>query len=253
MSNGWDLYKTLFLSLEREDGLCSRLRSLSGAMVMAQVVGKPFEFSWRPSSSCNDRIDRLFEGDWPVVFSQPGGSFRLNGIVPLYPRAQHYHGPVKDLISADDFRLKVNELQRSWQPIDIVRNRLHLVERRFGPLANMAGFHIRRTDMELRRKKGTTLDEWVERVAKVQHITKIEQVYVATCCGEVHQHLRRVYGDKIAFGVEHFDRSAPGDFRQTGMQDALVDLYALAKTATSLGNDTSCFFQHARRISEWHR
>ena len=92
-------------------------------------------------------------------------------------------------------------------------------------------------------------DEVIQEAVVAQNIAILRRVlarepdvrfYLATDDPETERHFRRTFGDRIDVLAKSVHGTAARGSAQ-GMQDAVVDLYRLARTRAILGNDHSTF------------
>lgn len=125
-------------------------------------------------------------------------------------------------------------------PTEFLRNKISEVTGQFN---QTIGVHIRRSDHDL-AIQNSGLNKFKEAMNRELHRNNKHTFFLATDCKETENELKKAYPGKIiSFQKQSYNRNSTA-----GIQDALVDLYCLSKTAKVLGSYFSSFSQVAAEI-----
>jgi hypothetical protein len=246
-------YDSLHVGLWAE-GLCARLRSLSGVATVAKLLGKPYSVAWAADKEvCKAGLDNLLIGDWRCEPHPPEGSLDVNGVIPQCADGQEYYPLVETFLSRDEFIKLMVSIRKSWRPVAGIQARIDELQDKHGPAEGMIGLHIRRTDMEPWLKKdGFYVPNWAWAHLGRSRARKYgKKVYVATCCGTAHSNMRSRLGKRLfVSNGANFDQTVEGDHRQTSVAAALVDVYMLAGCYKLYGTPRSSFTRYAGSLMD---
>ncbi|MFW6038988.1 MAG: hypothetical protein ACOC9P_00745 [bacterium] len=104
------------------------------------------------------------------------------------------------------------------------------------------GVHIRRTD-NVRAIEASPLERFIEAIDEEIDRHAQAKFFLATDCAQTEATLRTRYGDRlIAYDKDRSRKTTQG------VQDAVIDLYALARTAKVFGSHWSSFTDSAAQI-----
>jgi hypothetical protein len=239
-------------------GLGNRMRAIASGVALAREIGRPMRVIWVRSKGMQCRFDALFE---PI----PG--------VPVLERTPQPHrilrrfaihlGKYSHLVQQPDIkrmrgeRSEWREIARRRSPyistydgfyrcrhdLEIFRPRAPLqreIERTtagFGP--HTVGVHIRRGDHDRARQRSPTA-AFIERMAADDLAARF---FLATDSPAEESALSSHFPGRV---ITY--RKASGRDSAAGIQGALVELYALARTSRILGSYSSSFSETAAEI-----
>jgi hypothetical protein len=142
---------------------------------------------------------------------------------------------------------------RGWRPVEAIRDQVAQIASGFGD--HTFGVHIRRGDAvrapqvanQYRRSSDAAF------VASMDRITRLRprsSFFLATDCEATQQRFQERYGDRILTNpAKRFVPSIPGAAK-ANQRDAVIDLFALARTRTILGSYYSTFSKTAAAIGD---
>jgi hypothetical protein len=143
--------------------------------------------------------------------------------------------------TCQEFGHNLEEFQ-SFAPIFSLRQKILALEKRFRP--QTIGIHIRRTDHRHSIEMSPTM-LFIEKIdAEIDRNADV-LFYLATDDVDVELEFRRRYGERVLTHAKEFSRQTVA-----GIQDAVVDLFCLSKTAEIHGSYWSSFSDVAARIGK---
>lgn len=130
----------------------------------------------------------------------------------------------------------------SFIPITELQERINKRCRNF--TTHTVGIHIRRTDNIISTKESPT-ELFVLRMKKEIEKNKEVRFYLASDSQEEKERLIAIFGDRIFTEKKPTSRDSP-----EGIQEALVELYALSRTQIILGSHYSSYSETAAEIGK---
>jgi hypothetical protein len=261
--------------LEPQSGLANRMRVVASGLQLQKQVGGDLLCLWLRNDLLNAPFEALFESipGWEIQpaarrFKFVQASRRSRPFTMALAQIINRMLGVDFCIAEPDFenwlwKNKVNladvarehgtlyiqtcqefghnqEEFRNFAPIPALRHKIHALEKRFRP--QTIGIHIRRTDHRLSIEMSPTR-LFIEKIDA--EITRDANAlfYLSTDDADVEQEFRRRYGERILTHAKEFSRQTAA-----GIQDAVVDLFCLSKTAAIYGSYWSSFSDVAARI-----
>jgi hypothetical protein len=237
-------------------GLCNRLLNLAGCMRLAEVLKRKLVLHWPADSELGCTFDALFENEIePFDMRHAYDLLHTQKAVTVYEtsrkRRPHYR-----LVSRSDNahmivvkgwgspRLRwelpgkaqnARPYLRSLVPVAALRARIAAEP----ALEEAIGVHVRRVNVPATFQR-SRVEDYLLIVRRVLARRPEMRFHLATDDADTEQRFRDAFGERIVtlpksvYGAAA--RSGP-----EGMQDAVVDLYRLARTRAILGNDHSTF------------
>ena len=257
------------ISLAPLYGLCNRMRAVDSAVSLCRNIDSPLKVYWVKASNMNCAFMDLFEPIPGVEVIERDPSFALmDSETKLYhPRLQKLL-PDWTVLNHNDIKSLTYELGFDFRRLK-GRNVLMASFVRFFPTANMydifvpikplqqrieeetalfhqhtIGIHIRRTD----HKESITYSpiELFERAIEKEIALNPEvNFYLASDCSDTKQQLYRKFGERIITNFDKSDRTT-----KEGIQQALVELYALSRTQKIVASYRSSFSHTAASIND---
>jgi hypothetical protein len=186
------------------------------------------------------------------------------GLAAVFDTSSHpvvtYWGfrPCQDLLAPEDRRRVLPGFDRdfeaelrAWRPVRAIRERVAELAGAFSE--ETVGVHVRRGDAfrhprlaeQFRRSSDTAFMARMDRIAQSRPNSSF---FLATDCFDTQQRFQDRYGSLILTNPEkRFVPSIPGA-PKANQHDAVVDLFALARTRTILGNYYSTFSRTAAAL-----
>ncbi len=181
--------------------------------------------------------DRLYQKQQFAHFS----SFRHSFIEKVAEQWNTLMHSESDIYISSFYEFYPNEgLEAAFQPTDYLQEKIENLARQFGEITY--GLHIRRGDHQ----------QAIEKSPLAAFITLMEQeliqkpqltFFLATDSNEVEVSLKAKFKDKIITRPKHLSRKSI-----QGMQDAVIDLFALSRTQKVFGSYWSSFSEMSARI-----
>ena len=267
-------------------GLGNRVRVIASFELLARYTGRAFRVCWAPSDGFSDEtLDELFENEFDQVdaveFTRSGDrSLRLDrfrgtpGDASGEPktsvealrdgRAQPivtYEGcfrldgalrpPLPDLPTTFDAEYRT--AVRSWRPVEPIRNSVDAISRQFD--SSTVGVHARRGDAlhhkeTKTRARCSTDGAFFRRMDVLLAADSSVRFFLATDCEVTEARFVDRYGDRIQ--TNDAKRFVPShvDGPKENQRDAVIDLFALARTQMILGSYASSFSEVAGAIGD---
>ena len=255
-------------------GLCNRMRVMASAYACARALGCPARVLWNwRSKDCKVRFHDLFQAvDLPMLTVEETGapycqkqSWR-HLLLPSILRKLHYtkvyenynfrtggsRPSLEDQIRADrpGGRIAVYSMHQSgpnfplgtmFRPVPAIARQVEaLVPSDGGPFV---GVHIRRTD-HVEAIKHASVDKYERLMEEEVGRNPETRFYLATDDGEVKRRLLERFGpERIVTAQLDLSRDS-----KTGMEGAVVDLFALSRTDKIIGSYYSSYSEIAAEL-----
>jgi hypothetical protein len=249
-----------FLTVEPTGGLANRMRVVDSAASLAEERGLALTVHWTRTSDLNARFAELFEplpgvrvrehawttsrlwrvsarllGYYRPYVDQAGLERRMKSGVGVGDLAV---GPRAFLITCSRF-VAVPGPARRWVPVRDLRHELDRVTRAFDSAT--LGIHIRRRDFPEGRESPTEgFMTWMKAELRQNPATRF---FLATDSLAEERTLAEAFPGRLITRPKNYDRNRP-----EGVRDALIDLYALARTRRIAGTHSSSFSEVAGEI-----
>jgi hypothetical protein len=261
-----------------EGGLGNRVRVLASAMALQEQYGCDMHCIWqRQEQVLNASFLSLFE---PIQGLRIASTLpQLNGLRPVFSRYRWrrlwlqglnrlqgidrylyedsgHPGAIADALpDATRFLRSGHVLIRTWQafadfsrylhrfqPTSSLRARVDSITSSFD--SNVVGVHIRRGDHETSKRFSPLegFQAWID-----GHLQERPSARFFLCSDdeEVHAHFSRLFGSRILAPDRLLSRNSV-----EGVQDAVVDLYALSRTSLIVGSYHSSFSELAALLGQ---
>lgn len=243
---------------------------MDAAMALSHRSGTPLRVYWESNASLNCPFHNLFlpipaielvEGlPWTSRLLLRFGRFHVLGkTIGFFTRTAYYHHDENARLEQDvaserlhSFRRShiisfarfhtAPENYRSFRPLPKLEARIEKISSAFDPWT--IGVHIRRTDNAnaISVSKTRLFQEAMEEAIRKEPRTRF---YLATDSTETKQEMMSHFGERILTGEVPVDRGST-----EGMQHALVELYALSRTAYLFKSHFSSFSRTAAEIGD---
>jgi hypothetical protein len=251
------------------NGLSNRMRAIDSAIALIDDLGTNLEIYWAEEDGMRCQFDDLFD---PIPHDSV--SIITSQSLPLRLRKslkKHLYFPTilrkinsyiffeavqNAELSTFDFskiQSEQNIIIRSWSrfyensnqykllvPIQSIRERIEVRCNSFDE--HTVGVHIRRTDnvKSINKSPNSLFVDAMKLEIEKEPLTNF---YLATDCDETKQYFRDIFGDKILSAKDAATRD-----NVKGIQDAVVELYSLARTQKIYGSFWSSFSKTASHI-----
>lgn len=263
--------------VQPKGGLGNRLRVVALGRWLGSVTGREVRLIWHKGSEWNAGFSDLFQVPDGLTLQNSGirdfilsagqslrdrltgnGSrllpasfcgFRLIGDSDLR-QFQQGKEDILDVISKNPFVyiqtcLGFGGIPVSWYQIELVgplQKEVEAVVRQFAP--HTLGLHIRRTDNQA---SITKTPDWlfIQRIQEELKTFPDACFFLCTDDQATETRLKSLFGNQIQTRPKNFSRKSPD-----GARDAVVDLWALAKTQRIIGSYWSSFSELAHRIGQ---
>jgi len=133
-----------------------------------------------------------------------------------------------------------NGLSNKFKPTASLQNRIKVSTSAFNK--NTIGLHLRRTD-HMDAINVSSTEKFIQYIEKELKENDNTNFFLATDSAKEEEKLRSLFGHKIISNQSDISRNSVA-----GIQDALVDLYCLAKTKKIYGSFKSSFSETAAQI-----
>lgn len=234
-------YTSLFFHAYHE-GLAGSLRAIAGAVMVSRHFNLPLHLQWSSRDACPGEIADWFESDdWTLVGAKQHKSFSLHGVgllagaSPTYVAHLHI---LKDVMTREDFDAQAGDVVRDWRLKPDLQKKLHTLQTSF-KLSQRVGIHIRRTDKTHHAKRLGWDFADSDVFAKIDAADPSQKFFLATCGPTASSVFRAAYPGRIA--VAPYSFLPKGNKRRTPTEDAVIDMYALARCKALWGSQGSCF------------
>jgi hypothetical protein len=177
------------------------------------------------------------------------------------PPVVSYRGfrPAHELLAPEDrrrvlpgFDREFEAELRAWRPVPAIRERVDDLAGTFD--GETVGVHIRRGDAAvhprlLEQYSRSTDAAFMRRMDRIVRSRPERTFFLATDCQETQRRFQERYGSRILTNPDkRFVASIP-DAPKANQHDAVVDLFALARTSTILGSHYSTFSSTAATLA----
>lgn len=247
------------LHLIPEGGLSNRLRVVASALSFTSTAQLPLRVHWMRTPDFNAGFSQLFEtGQLGFELREWGGSrpyklveraieslARLAG-VSVWGDAQT-HISAFDVARFSEVLGQGRVLMRTNYPLGTAGKALYgrfvpvaplraLIERQLGDGEAPVGVHVRRGD-HVKATQRSTLDGFIQAMQAEVDLKAETRFFVATDDPASLQALQQRFGER----VRHYPKRALARNDPRALEDAVVDLYTLARTRKLLGSYWSSF------------
>lgn len=257
-------------------GLANRMKGIDSAVALAQDVQTELRIIWYKDQGLNCRFDQLFQPLGIPNIKLKEASFtdfflydrprRKNFWMPRLFQALKFHSCFYEekttallhknfdfkqwythknayIASCVYFYPQNNKKRFSiFKPLPALQQRIETITQPFN--ASTWGIHIRRTDNITSIAESPT-DEFIIRMQEQISRDKKSLFYLATDSEEDKQRLKEMFKERLITSGKQAERNS-----LAGMEDALVELYALSKTAKIIGSAKSSYSETAAQISD---
>lgn len=253
------------LHLIPEGGLSNRLRVVGSALAIATGAGVPVRVHWMRTADFNASFARLFEVEaLGFELSEWGGSVAhkvvervLERLVPLAGVAVLGDAQThRNAFDASRFRerlMKGRMLLRTNYPLgNAVENYKRfvpvaalraLIDQQVGDGEAMVGVHVRRGD-HTKATERSTLERFMQAMQAEVEARSATRFFVATDDPTSLRALQQRFGSR----VHHYPKRALARNDPRALEDAVVDLYTLARSSRLLGSYWSSFSDMAHHL-----
>ena len=265
------------LTLVPVGGLANRMKAIDAAIQLISGTDLALKIYWFRDKGLNCRFDQLFQPlDLPQVSLIEATSFdsfsydrprKRNLYIPRFFQLFYFDDCVYEAEATErmyqhfDFRSwAINKrtylascvyffppapdarLFQIFHPVPALQQRIDEVSRTFGN--RCVGVHIRRTD-NLSSINESPTKMFVDRMQMMIQSDKDTCFYLASDSPEEKSKMKATFGERILTSVTDLSRNSV-----QGIQDALVELYALSKTKMILGSVKSSYSETAAQIGQ---
>lgn len=269
--------KSSSLTLVPVGGLANRMKAIDAAIQLISGTDLALKIYWFRDKGLNCRFDQLFQPlDLPQVSLIEATSFdsfsydrprKRNLYIPRFFQSFYFDDCVYEAEATErmyqhfDFRSwAINKrtylascvyffppapdtrLFQFFHPVPALQQRIDEVSRTFGN--RCVGVHIRRTD-NLSSINESPTKLFVDRMQMMIQSDKDTCFYLASDSSEEKSKMKAIFGERILTSVTDLSRNSV-----QGIQDALVELYALSKTEMILGSVKSSYSETAAQIGQ---
>lgn len=261
------------ITLRPVGGLCNRLRAISTMIELCFEIKQDLEICWQNNDELNADFGDLFvpiqykdinisfikSGQHDLKFSDRQMNYlrqkTYNRLLKIYQyfhfdKVLHTSDTLKLLKAGNDFKFLENYKNPyivSWskfsskgvrkdffQPIPKVQRLIDKQTKNFNK--HTIGLHIRRADHATAIKE-SPLEMFIDKMEENIDKNQETNFFLATDSSDVKQKLNQKFGKKIITQNEKdADRGS-----KNGMEEAVVDLFALASTKQIYGSSSSSF------------
>ena len=273
------------LIVKPHGGLSNRVRVIASFQLLARYTDRAFRVCWAPSEGfSNETLDELFDNEFDQVdlaeyarsadqgprlerFKTHRGD--ASGVSAISIAAMSGLGAEPILTYTGCFRLDVALRQlpdlpasfeseyrtavRTWRPVESIRASVDSIARHFD--SSTIGVHARRGDalvdpVNRGKARRSTDAAFFRRMDALLTTNRRTRFFLATDSEDTEARFLNRYGDRIH--TNDAKRFVPSDFLEPkeNQRDAVVDLFALARTNSILGSNASSFSQLAGAIGD---
>ena len=245
------------------NGLCNRVRAISSAVQLGQQTGHKIVVFWVASSECGCRFDDLFEphaGIARVIELNTGFIHRqLARLARALMKLARFRGFSQVDVERSFQDKAVWEQQARNRSLALFthsdfydpeadltafRPKPHLVEKLEDlHLEKRIGLHIRGQD-NIPSKQNSPPEKFKALLDAKLEADSSQKFFLATDEAHVEQEFLECYGENL---IIH-DKSDRSRGTVMGIQDALIDLYALSRCTKIYGSHRSSFSEIAARM-----
>ncbi|MEO0701002.1 MAG: hypothetical protein AAFV31_19030 [Pseudomonadota bacterium] len=249
------------LTIEPHGGICNRLFALHSAHCLARDTGQDLRVLWNISPDLGAKFEDLFTVPSvvdrlisivrfpPSDLAKVRQKLRLLSIWPPLRRDFGWREVIQMQLDGVDFpaiaRRKNAHIEAvslfyagrepffPFQPSEPLAKRIDEEAKGF---EDLVGVHIRRTD-NVKSKEQSPTERFIEEMQKILAETPSQRFFLATDDPAEIGQLKDAFPDRIETRpVKSVDRSD-----RAALEDAVVDLYCLARTKKVLGSGNSTF------------
>lgn len=237
-------------------GLCNRLRALCSYLVVSMIFEVPLIMCWVPSQECEAQFDELYEELCPAIDSSDfieivdNFSSSVLYVTEDLDVLAIYEKYLEKILPYGDFEKKlIEQTQKMILKSDIQQSVDDFLQKNWKE--NTVGIHIRRTDHRSDFSSNSAIsqklstDEGFFQRIEAELLDSSTNFFLATDNQITQELLIKRYPEKIISRCHTFDASK---LRQTGVKDAVVDLYLLSKTRKIIGSYYSSFSTYASHL-----
>lgn len=256
-------------------GLANRMKAIDAAIALAQSTSSKLHIIWYKDQGLNCRFDELFQ---PIHVD--GVTIKEASFVDLWvydrPRKKNFFIPrffqsilysdciyeaeaTKKMFDGFDFATWANQksvylascvyfyqsndkkLFDVFTPISSLQTDIENNCALFTP--HTIGIHIRRTDNITSIKESPT-ELFIEQIEKELEQCDSTNFYLASDSEEDKRVLRQRFGNRIITSPKAADRTSV-----RGMQDAMIEMFTLARTTKIIGSAQSSYSETAAQLS----
>lgn len=227
------------------EGMCGRLRAAISIAALAQMFRHHFGLLWsKPSEHCPGRFTDVFEPNTYAILQRPNllpadmisHTFhgRASKWLPIQVRNSFIGRGKQRKVFEHAFRRQARMLTLKPMLNDTLQAFLETLPK------NIIGVHVRRTDFFEQ-----TVDSDCLLLRALRQVSDLHPDAPFLVCADNYesvQWLRKRFGERV------FWRDVPisqPDMRKTTLEDAAIDLFALASTKLIVGCHKSSFFNFA--------
>jgi hypothetical protein len=216
-------YKNTYIVVCGISGLGNKIRVLLSYMYKARKENKKLIFYWRyEDSTCPEYYNNLFENIPDVEIRTMN---KYNIFCYIICNYIGYYEENKEYIN-HKYNLLLKPIPILYDKINIYKQHLH---------NNYIACHIRRTDsighVSFKHKTDEEYMKFID-----SHDNKLK-IYIATDNRDTQDLFIKKYGDRL-----YIKPIIPSDkYRQTSVQDAVIDIYVCAGANYFMGTDGSSF------------
>lgn len=245
----------------RRGGLCNRLHGLAVAYGFSVAMGFPLKVCWSACKHCPitwDELSELMDLSFLATtdeaeildgFEQEAGDSVWAGEFYID------HLVYKLLSPTPEQEARISEISRQFiqslrfsRPI-MARVQEFMVSQRWDD--RVVGVHVRRTDHTTFYTAGGLIREISSDEAFRARINELlaqgyHRFFLATDSMATFEKFHDEFGGKVFTRIKHFNTR---QFRQTSMEDALIDLVLLSKTDIIVGSRLSTFSEFASKLN----
>ena len=269
--------KSSSLTLVPVGGLANRMKAIDAAIQLISGTDLALKIYWFRDKGLNCRFNQLFQSlDLPQVSLIEATSFdsfsydrprKRNLYIPRFFQSFYFDDCVYEAEATErmyqhfDFRSwAINKrtylascvyffppapdtrLFQFFHPVPALQQRIDEVSRTFGN--RCVGVHIRRTD-NLSSINESPTKLFIDRMQMMVQSDEDTCFYLASDSSEEKSKMKATFGERILTSVTDLSRNSV-----QGIQDALVELYALSKTKMILGSVKSSYSETAAQIGQ---
>lgn len=239
-------------------GLCNRMNAIASTLKLVEDEGYSLSIWWESNSDLSADFEDLFEKHildpylnklrWNKILKYRARPMNL--FIPKFLRYFFYTMQFEDISrKSNDFKSKIRygrnyistchaigekkDLNSLFVPVKTIRDRIEKVKKTFPDYT--VGIHIRRTDHD-RCIQDSSIEDFKAKMDV--EIKKNPDVgfFLATDDEEVKEHMKTFYGERIITMDNSLSRIS-----KDGMEDAVVDLWALSGTDKIIGSYYSTY------------
>lgn len=247
------------LTVEPLGGLCNRMRVIASGYGLAKKIDRPLRIAWRQDATLNCPFERLFDPmttDWILeeLLGYPLGQHANAGLIGTLltqPEVQVLQAEKTDWVElADRDPLHIvswSEFYHHEHQFEMLPPKLNLMQRVEDKLATLsarsAGVHVRRTDHS-QSIAHNSIEDFIETMRAMLREEICDTFFLATDSPAAEARIAAALPGR----VDTCPKRSLNRNRADAIEDALVDLYTLARQPCILGSYQSSFTQTACRL-----